>query len=46
MADQPKKNGTVPLTGPMVKQHKRMAAGEKITGPKLPAAPSTPKPQA
>lgn len=33
----------VPMTGAFVKQHKRMAAGEKTDGQKIPAAPSTPK---
>jgi hypothetical protein len=40
MKDDPK-NGTVPLTGnPLVSPHKRMAAGEKIDGKSLPAAPA------
>ena len=37
------KGKEVPMTGAFVKQHKRMAAGEKTDGQKLPAAPSTPK---
>lgn len=39
MSDKPTP-GTVPMTGGAVKQHKRMAAGEKITGQKLPPAPA------
>jgi len=35
--------GTVPMTGALVKQHKRMAAGEKVTGQNLPSAPQMPK---
>ena len=36
MADKPKSE-TVPLVGnPAVPQHKRLAAGEKLTGQKLP----------
>ena len=43
MSDKPT-TGTVPLKGQaLVKQHKRMAAGEKVTGQKLPAAPKMPK---
>lgn len=38
MADKPK-TGTVPMSGPYVKQKHRMAAGEKVTGQTLPAAP-------
>jgi hypothetical protein len=37
------KGKEVPMTGAFVKQHKRMAAGEKLDGQKLPSAPSTPK---
>lgn len=39
MADKPK-TGTVPMTGGYVKQHHRMAAGQKVTGQKTPKAPS------
>lgn len=42
MSDKPTP-GTVPMTGPLVKQHHRMAAGEKVTGQTLPAAPTLPK---
>ena len=42
MSDKPT-TGTVPMTGAFVKQHHRMAAGEKVDGQKLPAAPATPK---
>jgi hypothetical protein len=42
MSDKPT-TGTVPMTGALVKQHKRMAAGEKITGQKLPSEPKMPK---
>jgi hypothetical protein len=42
MADKPK-TGTVPMDSAFVKQHHRMAAGEKVDGQKLPSAPSTPK---
>jgi hypothetical protein len=41
MSDKPK-TGTVPMTGAYVKQHHRMAAGEKAVGQKLPPAPATP----
>jgi hypothetical protein len=37
------KSKEVPMTGADVKQHKRMAAGEKVDGQKLPATPSTSK---
>lgn len=37
------KGKEVPLTGAFVKQHKRMAAGEKINGQKLPNAPKESK---
>ena len=33
--------GTVPMTGALVKQHHRMAAGDKTNGQTLPAAPKT-----
>jgi hypothetical protein len=36
-------NNTVPMTGALVKQHHRMAAGQPVSGQTLPAAPSTPK---
>lgn len=40
----PKPNTTpVPMTGALVKQHHRMAAGQPVSGQTLPAAPSTPK---
>jgi hypothetical protein len=42
MSDTPK-TGTVPMTGAFVKQHHRMAAGEKLNGQTVPSAPSTPK---
>jgi hypothetical protein len=42
MSDKPT-TGTVPMTGALVKQHKRMAAGEKITGQTLPSEPKMPK---
>lgn len=41
MSDKPTP-GTVPMTGALVKQKHRMAAGEKVTGQTLPPAP---KPQ-
>jgi hypothetical protein len=40
MSDKPTP-GTVPMTGGAVKQHHRMAAGEKLNGQTLPAAPAT-----
>lgn len=43
MADQPKPQGTVPMTGAFVKQHHRMAAGSTENGQTVPAAPATPK---
>jgi hypothetical protein len=42
MSDKPTQ-GTVPMTGALVKQHKRMAADQPVTGQTLPAAPSMPK---
>jgi hypothetical protein len=33
------KGKEVPMSGADVKQHKRMAAGEKVDGQKLPAEP-------
>jgi hypothetical protein len=42
MVDKPTP-GTVPMAGALVKQHKRMAAGEKLTGQRLPAPPAMPK---
>ena len=42
MSDKPTP-GMVPMTGAFVKQKHRLAAGEKIDGQTLPAAPSTPK---
>lgn len=41
MSDKPT-TGTVPVSGPYVKQHHRMAAGEKAVGQKLPTAPAAP----
>lgn len=43
MADNPNKGKEVPLTGALVKQHHRMAAGEKLNGQTLPTEPSIPK---
>ena len=37
------KGKEVPLTGADVKQHKRMAAGEKLDGQKMPSAPKESK---
>lgn len=45
MSDKPT-TGTVPMSGAAVKQHHRMAAGEKVTGQNLPSAPATEKNQA
>lgn len=42
MSDKPK-TGTVPMTGALVKQHHRMAAGEKVTGQNLPPELKMPK---
>lgn len=42
MSDKPTP-GTMPMTGPLVKQHHRMAAGGKLNGQTLPPAPATPK---
>ena len=42
MSDTPK-TGTVQMTGAFVKQKHRLAAGEKLNGQTLPAAPATPK---
>ncbi len=41
MSDKPTP-GTVPMTGAYVKQHHRLAAGEKTNGQTLPAAPNHP----
>jgi hypothetical protein len=38
MSDKPTQ-GTVPMTGALVKQHHRMAAGQPVTGQTLPSAP-------
>ena len=46
MDDQPKKNGTVPMTGAYVKQKHRLAAGKKLDGQSLPPEPKTEKNQA
>ena len=45
MADQPSKQGTVPMTGAYVKQHHRMAAGEKVDGQNIPATPAQSSPK-
>lgn len=45
MSDKPT-TGTVPMSGPYVKQHHRMAAGEKTTGQTLPGEPKSEKNQA
>ncbi len=37
------KGKEVPMTGADVKQHKRMATGEKVDGQKLPAEPKDKK---
>jgi hypothetical protein len=43
MKDQPSKSsGTVPMTGAYIPQHKRMAAGEAVTGQTLPASGGKP----
>lgn len=42
MSDKPT-TGTVPMNTGCVKQHHRMAAGEKVTGQTLPACPPMPK---
>ena len=42
MSDKPT-TGTVPMTGALVKQHHRMAAGQPVTGQTQPAAPNMPK---
>lgn len=44
MSDKPTP-GTVPMSGPLVKQKHRMAAGDKTNGQSLPAAPAVPKHQ-
>lgn len=41
MSDKPTP-GTVPMSGPCVKQKHRLAAGEKLTGQTLPTAPKCP----
>ena len=45
MADKPKE-GTVPMSGPYVKQKHRLAAGEKVDGQSLPPEPKVEKNQA
>jgi hypothetical protein len=45
MSDKPTP-GTVPMTGALVKQKHRMAAGEKVDGQTLPPAPKPEKNQA
>ena len=42
MSDKPTQ-GPVPMTGALVKQHHRMAAGQPVNGQTTPAAPSMPK---
>lgn len=42
MSDKPNSK-QVPMNDAFVKQHHRMAAGEKVDGQKLPSTPSTPK---
>jgi hypothetical protein len=42
MSDKPTQ-GTVPMTGALVKQHHRMAAGQPVTGQTLPSAPAQSK---
>jgi len=42
MSDKPTPS-TVPMTGALVKQHHRMAAGVPVTGQTAPAAPAMPK---
>ena len=42
MSDTPK-TGTVPMTGALVKQKHRLAAGEKLNGQTLPPTPPMPK---
>lgn len=41
MSDKPTP-GTVPMSGPMVKQKHRLAAGEKLNGQTLPTPPAPP----
>jgi hypothetical protein len=43
MSDNPNKSKEVPLDNAAVRQHHRMAAGEKVDGQKLPATPAMPK---
>lgn len=45
MADKPTPGGTVPMTGPYVRQKHRLAAGSKENGQSVPggAAPAGPK---
>jgi hypothetical protein len=45
MADKPTA-GTVPMSGPYVKQKHRLAAGEKLDGQSLPPEPKVEKNQA
>jgi len=42
MSDKPTP-GTVPMTGALVKQKHRMAAGDKTNGQSLPPEPKMPK---
>ena len=42
MSDTPK-TGTVPMTGSLIKQKHRLAAGEKLNGQTLPPEPKMPK---
>ena len=45
MEDKPA-TGTVPMSGPYVKQKHRLAAGEKLDGQSLPPEPKAEKNQA
>lgn len=42
MSDKPTP-GTVPMSGALVKQHHRLAAGQPVNGQTQPAAPVMPK---
>ena len=43
MSDNPNKSKEVDMNSPYVKQHKKMAAGIKITGQSLSSGPDKPK---
>lgn len=45
MADKPTPAGTVPMTGPYVRQKHRMAAGSKENGQTVPSSPGTAAPK-